>query len=224
MENSVDPAHSRVLHSVGMALRAGRQPNTTRGATDEVDYFDFYEVPIGIMKKRVSRNGHIDEHPLIFPNILRHGNDTHIRVPIDDTHTQIYFVNFLPDPDGGTVEQADDELQTIFLEDYKEPADRLHPFTRFTMHHTQPEDHMAWETQGPNADRTNERLATSDRGILMLRQMLRREIDKVQEGGEPINVYHDADHPRVDTNHDVQMLEWARNGGARRGEGVGARR
>ncbi|MEA2640969.1 MAG: 5,5-dehydrodivanillate O-demethylase oxygenase subunit [Chloroflexota bacterium] len=219
MENSVDPAHSRVLHSVGSALRAGRPANTTRGATDEVEYFDFSETAIGIMKKRVSRNGHVDEHPLVFPNILRHGNDTHIRVPMDDTHTRIYFVNFIPSPDGAAVEEDDASLETIFLEDYKAPTDRLHPFTRFTMHNTQPEDHMAWETQGPTADRTHERLATSDRGIVMLRQMLRREIDKVAEGMEPINVYHDPAHPRVDTNHDAQMVEWARNA-ARRGAGV----
>ena len=222
MENSVDPAHSRVLHSVGMALRAGRTPNTTRGATDEVEYFDFSETPIGIVKKRVSRNGHIDEHPLVFPNILRHGNDTHIRVPIDDTHTRIYFVNFVPSPDGAIIDEDPEHLETVFLENYKEPVDRLHPFTRFTMHNTQPEDHMAWETQGPNADRTNERLATSDRGIVMLRQILRREIDKVQEGGEPINVYLDPEHPRVDTNHDAQMIEWAANT-ARRGSGLAVR-
>ncbi len=219
MENSVDPAHSRVLHSVGSALRAGRTPNTTRGATDEVEYFDFQEISIGIMKKRVSRNGHIDEHPVVFPNILRHGNDTHIRVPIDDTHTRIYFVNFIPNADGTTVDEDPHAIETIFLEDYKEPVDRLHPFTHFTMHNTQPEDHMAWETQGPVADRTNERLATSDRGIVMLRQMLRREIDKVQEGGEPMNVFPNSNHPRVDTNHDAQMIEWARTN-ANRGGGV----
>jgi len=223
MENSVDPAHSRILHSVGMAQRAGRPTNTTRGATDQVEYFEFSEVPVGIMKKRVSRNGHVDEHPLVFPNILRHGNDTHIRVPIDDTHTRIYFVNFIPSPDGAEVEEDHAQIETIFLEDYKTPVDRLHPFTRFTMHNVQPEDHMAWETQGPIADRTTERLATSDRGIVMLRQLLRREIDKVQEGGTPINVFQDPDHPRVDTNHDAQMMEWVRNAGTR-GEGVGAPR
>ena len=124
MENSVDPAHSRVLHSVGMALRAGRTPNTTRGATDEVEYFDFYELPIGIMKKRVSRNGHIDQHPLVFPNILRHGNDTQIRVPIDDTHTQVYFVNFTPTADGSLVERDESELEVIYLGPYKSQIGR----------------------------------------------------------------------------------------------------
>ena len=34
------------------------------------------------------------------------------------------------------------------------------------------QDHMAWETQGPIADRTTERLATTDRGVVMLRQVM----------------------------------------------------
>jgi len=45
---------------------------------------------------------------------------------------------------------------------------------------------MAWETQGPIHDRTRERLSTSDRGIVVYREMLAREIKKVQQGLEPI--------------------------------------
>jgi hypothetical protein len=50
----------------------------------------------------------------------------------------------------------------------------------------------------------------------MYRALLKREIDKVQEGGDPINVYRDPDHPTVDTNHTVQMGEWAENARNRR--------
>ena len=60
--------------------------------------------------------------------------------------------------------------------------DRTHPFTRFHMDRTDGEDHMAWETQGPIANREAERLATTDRGVVMLREMLEREIEKVQRG------------------------------------------
>jgi 5,5'-dehydrodivanillate O-demethylase len=74
------------------------------------------------------------------------------------------------------------------------------------MHDTAPEDTMAWETQGRIADRTTERLATADKGILMLRQMTFREIEKVQAGLTPMNVYLDPDHPTIDTNHTEQML------------------
>ncbi len=210
MENSVDPSHSRVLHA-DVVMRRGGPPlaNTTRGLTDDIEYFDFSEVPVGIMKKRVSKNGHVDEHPLVFPNILRHGNDTQIRVPIDDTHTQVFFVHFVPNLDGSLVDEDESVLPVTYFEQYKEPVEGLHPFTQFTMHDVQPQDHMAWETQGPIANRANERLATSDRGILMLRDMLKREIGKVQRGLEPMNVYRDPARPAIDSNHTVQMAEWA---------------
>jgi hypothetical protein len=61
---------------------------------------------------------------------------------------------------------------------------------------------MAWETQGPIADRTRERLATSDGGVTMLRDLLKRELAKVERGEDPICVYRDADHPIIDTNVD----------------------
>jgi hypothetical protein len=62
------------------------------------------------------------------------------------------------------------------------------------------QDHMAWETQGPIANRTVERLATSDRGIVMLREMLKREIDKAQRGLDPLGVVRDPEHAIIDTN------------------------
>jgi 5,5'-dehydrodivanillate O-demethylase len=209
MENSVDPSHSRILHADVTERRAGRTlASTTRGLTAEVTGFEFYELPYGIMKKRMSRNGHLDEHPIIFPNILRHGNDTQIRVPIDDTHTWIVFVNFEPSESGEVVEEPA-ELPVEYLGPYKDPAAASHPHVRYTMDDVQPQDHMAWETQGPIANRPVERLATSDRGIVMLREMLAREIGKVERGEEPIGVYRDPDHAMIDTNHSAQMHEWS---------------
>jgi 5,5'-dehydrodivanillate O-demethylase len=67
------------------------------------------------------------------------------------------------------------------------------------MDEVQAQDHMAWETQGPLADRTTERLGTADRGIVMYRTMLRREIDKALRGEDPVNVIRDPDHGMIDT-------------------------
>ena len=57
-----------------------------------------------------------------------------------------------------------------------------------------------WETQGPMGDRPNERLATSDKGIQMLRDLMFAEIAKVQRGEDPMGVYRDPDHTIIDTN------------------------
>src|ERR671931_2849619 len=85
MENSVDPAHLQILHQE--FIGRGRKPvNTTRGFIDDVKDTDFYVTEYGIMKKRTYVNGQVDEHPLVFPNILRQGYSTQIRVPIDDEH------------------------------------------------------------------------------------------------------------------------------------------
>src|SRR4051794_9576554 len=99
MENSVDPAHLQILHQE--YIGGGRQPvNSTRGFTDDVQDFDFRLSPVGIIKHRTYVDGTSDEHPLIFPNILRQSNSTQIRIPLDDTHTAHVHVVFLASPDG----------------------------------------------------------------------------------------------------------------------------
>jgi 5,5'-dehydrodivanillate O-demethylase len=197
MENSVDPAHLQILHQ-NTAGRGRDVQSTTRGFTDDIAEFDFYELPYGIMKRRTYRNGMVDEHPIIFPNILRQGNCSQIRAPIDDTHTKIYFIRFFPTPDGSVVENQGPALE--YIKPYKDPRDALHPHARFRMDAVQAQDHMAWETQGPIADRTGERLATSDRGVVMLREIMLREIKRVQQGLDPIGIIRDPSrHVMIDT-------------------------
>jgi 5,5'-dehydrodivanillate O-demethylase len=204
MENSVDPAHLQILHQeTARDARVREAPNTTRGFTDDVAGFDFYEVPYGIVKRRAYKNGVVDEHPLIFPNILRQGNGTQIRVPMDDTHTKIFFIRFFPSEDGRPVKKEEDP-PVEHVNPYKNPPDSLHPFARFRMDAVQAQDHMAWETQGPIADRTCERLSTSDRGVVMLREMLMREIRRVQQGNDPKGIIRD---PVQDVMIDTKLME-----------------
>ncbi len=195
MENSVDPAHLLILHLD--TTRPYKAPSTTRGFIDEVKEVEFYEVPYGIMKRRIFKDGHRDEHPLIFPNNLRQANSTQFRVPIDDTHTWHVHVIFEPTEDGSLVEEAGN-LPVEYMEPFKDPPGAPHPFTNFTMHVPLAQDHMTWETAGPLWDRTKEHLGTSDRGIVMFREILKREIEKVQKGHEPIGVFRDG-HPTIDT-------------------------
>jgi 5,5'-dehydrodivanillate O-demethylase len=198
MENSMDPAHLQILHQ-DTTSRGRPIQNSTRGLTDDVERFDFYELPYGLMKQRIYKNGMIDEHPVIFPNILRQGNAGQIRVPMDDTHTKIYFVRFIPTEDGSLVD--DDEPTVEYIQPYKNPPEALHPYTRFRMDAVQAQDHMAWETQGAIMDRTCERLTASDRGVILFRQVMMREMDRVQQGLDPMGVIRDAAHnPMIDTH------------------------
>lgn len=204
MENSMDPAHLQILHQE-TAGRGRPVQNPTRGLTDDVEKFEFYEVPYGLMKRRTYKNGMLDEHPVIFPNILRQGNVGQIRVPMDDTHTKIYFVRFFPAEDGSNVQG--DEPPVEYIQPYKDPPDALHPYTKFRMDAVQAQDHMAWETQGPIADRTRERLTSSDRGIVMLREVMFREMKKVANGQDPMGVIRDpAKNEFIDT-HLLESIE-----------------
>ncbi|HEY3116324.1 MAG TPA: hypothetical protein VGK54_06245, partial [Chloroflexota bacterium] len=222
MENSADPAHLQILHQHPEQGRGAE--SSTRGFIDTVETFDFYETEYGgLMKRRLYREGEQrgtgggEEHPILFPNILRVGNTTQIRVPIDDTHTYIVFVRFEPTPDGSLVDENEEQLPTEWREPYKQPAQKLHPETRFrftdpNQWDNQVQDYMAWETQGPVAPRPTEHLATSDRGILMYRDMLRREIKKVQRGEDPAGVIRDPNHEMIDTKLEESLQRFYQRG------------
>ena len=61
----------------------------------------------------------------------------------------------------------------------------------FHLNHFASQDHMAWETQGPIADRTDEHLGEADRGVIMFRKLLHEQISAVQQGQDPIGVNFD---------------------------------
>ena len=201
MENSVDPAHLQILHQ-DTAMRGRKPVNTTRGFIDDIEKTEFYEFPFGIMKRRTYKRGGVDEHPLIFPNILRQGDATQIRVPMDDTHTLIFFIHFIPGGNGNGDGEAEPEV--LYMPPFKDPPNGLHPFTRFRTDLVLAQDHMVWETPGPLADRTRERLASSDRGVVMLREIMMREIRKVEQGLDPIGVIRD---PAQDVMIDTKLAE-----------------
>src|SRR5205814_6951476 len=77
MENSADPAHLQILHQhpePALPAESLKVGGTTRGAMDTVEEFDFYEWSFGLMKTRAYREaagGGGEEHPILFPNILR---------------------------------------------------------------------------------------------------------------------------------------------------------
>jgi 5,5'-dehydrodivanillate O-demethylase oxygenase subunit len=199
MENSVDPDHLQILHQEFLTRPDHLPVNSTRGFIDEVESTDFYTTDYGIMKKRTYRDGRMDEHPLVFPNILRQGYGMQIRVPVDDTHT-LHFQVFYDPSVQATIDPAAD-LPVEYRSPYKQPAEGLHPFTHFTMDSVLAQDHAMWETQGPIADRTLEHLSFSDRGVALLRKVMKEQIECVQRGEDPMGVYRGPQDLIVDTNY-----------------------
>ena len=206
MENSMDPAHLQVLHQEFTGR--GRKPvNTTRGFTDDVEHFEFFMTGYGgLMKKRTYKNGMVDEHPVLFPNILRQGTSSQFRTPIDDTHTLHIRMHFYPNEDGSEDPRAfDPEIQID--PPNKEDPEKQHPFTKFILRDVNAQDQMAWETQGPITDRTAEHLSYSDRGVVMLRRVVKEQIERVRRGEDPIGVFRDPDHPLINTNVDEGVAQ-----------------
>jgi 5,5'-dehydrodivanillate O-demethylase len=191
MENSVDPAHLYWLHGASAHLAK------TVGHYEEEHEFLPFEY--GIMKRRATppkapgEKEQIDQHPLLFPNTLRHvsksrsnGRIVHnlqCRVPIDDVSTQVFMIYF---------ESTDTECS---------PNDGDAPFEFFPLRdesgayrldQVPVQDAMAWETQGKVSDRTQENLGTSDRGVAMFRRMIKDQIAMMQQGKDPLGVIRDA--------------------------------
>lgn len=199
MENSVDPTHTHYLHGAG----GGKPAHGDRSAEIAKYEFDIFEY--GIMKKRFARNGDgklelVNAHPLVFPNMLRqhHGREHYIqyRVPVDDAHTLFFEVYFMESKDGSEVEQPEDPPVEYALP-YK-TSDGVYTMERVWM-----QDYMAWETAGAVFDRSREHLATSDKGIITFRKLLKAEMDKVRKGKNPMGVIRDTEKNRVIHFHTV---------------------
>ena len=189
MENSVDPSHLYWLHGDSAHLM-GHVP-------DYGETHDFIRFEYGIWKRRTTpgkkpgARAEIDEHPLLFPCTLRHvakykGSFRHnlqIRVPVDDTHTRVFRVSFVP----SETERSPAEVDPPFHYSHLKGADGC-----FDLSTVAAQDAMAWETQGPLADRSLENLGVGDKGVIFLRKLLKEQIDIVKNGGEPMGVVRDA--------------------------------
>ena len=196
MENSVDPSHLFWLHGDTAHLA----PRVKKYA-EQHEYIQF---EYGIKKRRTTlpyatgASSEVDEHPLLFPTILRHVAPTsdgkshrhnlQMRVPIDDHHTQVFRVNFVPS------------------RNEKAPPDNAVPFQfsrlkdgprAYNLQMVSAQDSMAWETQGHVTDRTQEHLGTGDEGVIALRKLLREQIERVQQGFDPLGTIRDPEKNKI---------------------------
>jgi 5,5'-dehydrodivanillate O-demethylase oxygenase subunit len=196
MENSVDPAHLFWLH--------GNTAHLAPRVKKYAEQHEFILFEFGIKKRRTSlpiaagENPMVDEHPLLFPTTLRHvapfedgkghRHNLQIRVPVDDTHTQVFRVNFVP----SNMEKSPVEAQVPLRYSQLKKGQR-----DYNLRTVPAQDAMAWETQGAITDRTTERLGAGDEGIIALRKLLKEQIDVVRKGLDPIGVIRDPEKNRL---------------------------
>jgi 5,5'-dehydrodivanillate O-demethylase len=187
-ENTADVTHTYFLHG-HMLYTRGKKDRATLRLYRPFEGYGFQPFEWGLLK--TWKYGETELWPavfeagnmLLFPNILRFAYSMHWRVPLDDTHTHVFAMRFI------TGEPASpEELENPPIEDH--PAQYL-PDGSYDMSTIWAHDRMAWETQGPVMDRSNEHLGASDRGVVLYRQMLRQQIERVQEGLDPLGLLRD---------------------------------
>jgi 5,5'-dehydrodivanillate O-demethylase len=200
MENSVDPTHVEWLHGDHLAHvreREGRPAPVRYRRRHERIGFDLFRH--GIVKRRVLEGGsEADDdwaigHPLVFPTSLRVGargqHRMQIRVPVDDTTTMHWWYScYRPAPGVEAPAQAEVPLYEVPWRD--ERGEHIVDFVDGG-------DIMAWVSQGQIADRTRERLVSSDRGVILLRELYLEEIAKVEGGLDPLGVIRDPGENRL---------------------------
>jgi len=124
-------------------------------------------------------------HPIIFPTILRVGNQGSFgfqwRVPVDDTHTlHLMYTAYRP----GIPVPPQETVPLYEIPLYQEDG-------KFMIEVSIVQDMFAWVSQSPIAERDLEHLGQSDVGLIMYRELLREQVERVERGEEPMEVYRD---------------------------------
>jgi 5,5'-dehydrodivanillate O-demethylase oxygenase subunit len=184
LENSPDTTHTGILHA-----GTGGERSDIWG--HEIPHVIWSEDEYGILcvaeRSNFKRSAHI-----IMPTINRlpqpwpggkfkwPRHSAIFRTPVDDTHTLILSAVFTPFVDGRAPELP--------------PGCTFDITAQLHVHRLQ--DLQAIVSQDEIFDRQQERLGASDRGVIMLRQMIRDGIEAVQRGEDPPCVWRtpDRDH------------------------------
>ncbi len=99
-------------------------------------------------------------------------------LPMDDTHFRIYVAGRVTEP--GELSRMRSQMNGKFWWELSEEEHR-----RF------PGDYEAQVSQGPIAPHASEHLRTSDKGVALLRKLLREQLQVVAAGGDPVGVVRD---------------------------------
>jgi 5,5'-dehydrodivanillate O-demethylase len=187
MENSVDPSHLYWLH--------GKTAHLANAMDHYEEKHEFIDFEYGIMKRRITpaqnagEEPKADQHPLLFPNTLRHvsqerdtgafRHNLQFRMPVDDEHTQVFVAFFSPNDTDRSPCNEDAPVEQYNIRDDE---------GEYRLDQVLVQDAAAWENQGPVMDRSREQLGAADKGIAIFRRLLKEQIELVQNGGSPLGV------------------------------------
>jgi nitrite reductase/ring-hydroxylating ferredoxin subunit len=204
-ENAMDPIHSVFLHATQFTAAFGTLP-----------LLQFDRTPLGLIVTTIRRVGErvwIRSADAILPNLAQFGafwEDGETEkvlvpaalsrwiVPIDDTRCRtigLRHFNARVDPEGRGNEAGIGKERVDFL---GQTPDRPYPERQL-----EPGDYDAQVSQRPIAIHAVENLGVTDRGVVMLRQLLRRGIRGVKAGQRPARPVPGPDGVVASFNHDT---------------------
>ena len=190
-ENLVDPFHVVILHGSFSGTQFVEQmalmPQVTwEPQPQSVRTISVRKMPDGRTFRRISEAGLPTLRVIPSPRVGRYGPVESLGwvLPIDDHSFRIYVVGRVREE--GELTRMRSRLNGKLWEDLTEAE-----------HQQFPGDYEAMVSQGAIARHSEEHLATTDRGIVMLRRMLQKQLEVVATGGDPAGVSFDPDAPPV---------------------------
>ncbi len=203
-ENCMDPAHLLFLHTIVSEPQVAAQ--VVEDFTEKPEW-DYMETPVGMLyldSRRVDDKVWVRIADFLPPTlhqfppsgVLFREDDPYGRpdmaiyaTPIDDSNTRLFWFNHTREgsgepaglPFGQTAERPYEERQRV------------------------PGDYDAQSSQRSIARHALEHLGNSDRGIIMLRNMVRRGIRAVQEGEDPKGVRREDNGTLTTYSRDISV-------------------
>jgi len=208
-DNNLDPWHGEIAHG----WYRGVPPTTTmhpgRG-TEPATPMKFERTAWGtrmVVIKNTKTNGRYSSHEThtVWPTQRcnqEYGKSMKWAVPVDDYRTRWFTVDLFPfdeagEPTNEAIRMQNNRFHIGHVENLpKDWAQQVgawwnlgHPWRQGNLW----EDEVAQQTQGPEErhflpDWEKWRLASSDRGLLLNREVWREQIERVQQGRDPIGV------------------------------------
>lgn len=199
IENSVDQNHLRWLHRTGSTptwddgeinpqlFEYGILNTYTRRVADGKTYahVNFFVMPT------MNKTGNVEEGHPTEHRASSSGEVMRWRVPVDDTHSMHFTVEFGAIVDGKPIAKIMDDDSEGGLKESKPGVYRWDESIGWFARGDQ--DRVAQESQGAIYDRTTEHLAYTDRGVILLRKLYKESIEAVQKGLDPVGVIRDPE-------------------------------
>lgn len=190
-ENVVDPFHVAILHSsfsgTQFVPQMGVMPDVTFDYTDAgVGATAVRKLDDGKTLRRVGEAALPTLRVIPSPKLAYYGNVQSLGwvLPIDDTSFRIYTAGRVRR--AGDIARSRSRMNGKLWEELTEEE-----------HQRMPGDYEAQVSQGAIAWHSEENLATSDRGLVLLRRLFKQQLDTVAAGGDPIGVSFDPGAPPV---------------------------